>query len=271
MIFLPQVVPETAKMLCNVDTGTKPIFEIQDGHLKLSSEAGYTVESRTQAIAKVTEKLRNDGVVKGWRDEMYPISDSFYNKPIFLMERSAVSLLGVLEYGVHINGIVKEHPSDTPKMWMGRRSKTKSKFPGMLDHIAAGGQAAGLGLLDNVVKECQEEAGIPMDMTRAGVHAVGAVSYESFSNNKLTRCILYNFDLYLPKDFQPVPVDGEAEEFLLWSIDEVKASMAPDFADPIKPNCYIVIIDYLIRTGQVSPEAPGYLDVLRELRSGDCR
>eukprot|EP00984_Skeletonema_dohrnii_P003890 scaffold1339_cov129-Skeletonema_dohrnii-CCMP3373.AAC.1 len=29
-------------------------------------------------------------------------------------------------------------------MWMARRSKTKSKFPSMLDHIVAGGQPAGL-------------------------------------------------------------------------------------------------------------------------------
>jgi hypothetical protein len=36
---------------------------------------------------------------------------------------------------------------------------------------------------------------------------------------------------------------------------------------PSSPNCYPVIIDYLLRKGHVSPDVPGYLDVLRELRS----
>jgi hypothetical protein len=32
-----------------------------------------------------------------------------------------------------------------------------------------------------------------------------------------------------------------------------------------------VIIDYLVRHGHLSPDTPGYLDVVRELRSGACR
>jgi hypothetical protein len=48
-------------------------------------------------------------------------------------------------------------------------------------------------------------------------------------------------------------------------------SMDPECADPIKPNCYLVIIDFLVRRGFVSPDTPGYLDLVRELRSGDCR
>ena len=57
-------------------------------------------------------------------------------------------------------------------MWMARRSPTKSKYPNMLDHIVAGGQPVGIGLMDNVVKECMEEAGIPEDVTRAGIRPV---------------------------------------------------------------------------------------------------
>jgi 8-oxo-dGTP pyrophosphatase MutT (NUDIX family) len=252
------------------------VFEMTQGpqqSLTLASEAGTSVDSRTEAVAKVMEQLRNEGLVTGWRDELYPISDSFYNDPSFVMERSAVNLLGVLEYGVHINGLVRTSETDEPKMWIGRRSATKSKFPGMLDHLAAGGQPAGLSLLENVIKECEEEAGVPEDLARAGVQAAGAISYEHWDPHKdrVTRCVLFNYDLHLPKDFVPKPVDGEAEEFFLWTMDQVKESIALDYHDPIKPNCYVVIIDYLLRMGHVSPEAPGYLDVLRGLRSGDCQ
>ena len=153
----------------------------------------------------------------------------------------------------------------------------------MLDHIVAGGQPEGLSLMENVIKECEEEAGIPPEIARPGVNLrpAGVVSYEESQKHTLgssgesfytiSRVVLFNYDLYLPKDFVPKPVDGEVEEFFLWRIDQIKESMAPDYDDPIKPNCYLVIIDYLLRTGFVSPETKGYLDVLQELRSGDCR
>lgn len=41
-------------------------------------------------------------------------------------------------YGVHINGYVN---IDGEKyLWVAKRSDTKQTFPGMLDHIVAGGQ-----------------------------------------------------------------------------------------------------------------------------------
>jgi 8-oxo-dGTP pyrophosphatase MutT (NUDIX family) len=272
-ITLGKVTPSRAKLLSETDAGQGPVFAIQDGKVALTAVAGDTSESRTLAVEKVMEKLRDDGVVTGWRDELYPVAESFYSEPIFLMERAAVALLGIREYGVHVNGLVQSSPTEAPKMWLGRRSPTKSKYPGMLDHIAAGGQPAGIGLLDNVVKECFEEAGIPFDMTFAGIHAAGAISYEFYSSSKdqVTRAVMFNFDLYLPPDFEPKPVDGEMTEFILWDIQQLKESMDPDYPDPIKPNCYVVIIDYLLRTGKLSPEAPGYLDVLIGLRRGECR
>jgi len=127
--------------------------------------------------------------------------------------------------------------------------------------------------MENVIKECEEEAGIPPEIARSNIHATGVISYESFEpkRDKVSRVVLFNYDLYLPKDFVPKPVDGEVEEFFLWSIDQLKESMARDFPDPIKPNCYVVIIEYLLRMGYISPETPGYLDIVRELRSGDCK
>ena len=38
--------------------------------------------------------------------------------------------------------------------------KAKSTWPGMLDHIVAGAIPYGVSVLENVVKECEEEAGI---------------------------------------------------------------------------------------------------------------
>ncbi len=289
---LGKVDPKAAEILCSTSIKSAEggqVFEMtsgSDAYLTLSEKvAGTTVESRTKAVGMVMEILKETGVVKGWRDELYPVSDSFYNPPIFLMERAATDLLGVLSYGVHINGIQYSDDNDDsqlPLMWMARRSRTKSKYPSMLDHIVAGGQPAGLSLMENVIKECEEEAGIPPEIARPGVNLrpAGVVSYEEAQEcvvddenvfHTISRVVLFNYDLYLPKDFVPKPVDGEVENFFLWRIDQIKESMEPDYHDPIKPNCYLVIIEYLLRTGFVSPQTKGYLDVVQELRSGDCQ
>jgi hypothetical protein len=37
---------------------------------------------------------------------------------------------------------------------------------GMYDHIVAGGQPYGITPLDNVIKECEEEASIPIELAK---------------------------------------------------------------------------------------------------------
>ncbi|KAG6413826.1 hypothetical protein SASPL_126541 [Salvia splendens] len=40
-------------------------------------------------------------------------------------------------YGIHLNGYVEGEKQDY--LWVGKRSNTKSKYPGQLDHLVAGG------------------------------------------------------------------------------------------------------------------------------------
>ncbi len=126
----------------------------------------------------------------------------------------------------------------------------------------------------NLLSECKEEAGIPDEITKKGIKAIGAVSYEMKTGRSdyhmLERMVLFNYDLELPVDFEPVPVDGEVDEFIKWDVKEQFLSMSKDYHDPMKPNCYLCVIDYLLREGYVTPETTGYLDVFRELRSGNC-
>jgi hypothetical protein len=128
--------------------------------------------------------MKEQNIIQGWRDELFPVAATFYDEPIFAIERAAVSFLGVIEYGVHVIGLVQSPTNGTNEMWMARRSASKSKFPGMLDHIAAGGQPIGLSLVENVVKECYEEAGIPETITRQGLRPAGAVTYEHYAASK---------------------------------------------------------------------------------------
>ena len=45
--------------------------------------------------------------------------------------------------------------------WIARRSLSKPVGPGKLDQIVGGGVPIGVGLRDNLIKECAEEASIP--------------------------------------------------------------------------------------------------------------
>jgi hypothetical protein len=185
---LGKVRPAVAEMLCCCRGGGNKglaAFAVHgEGYLTLAGSAGSTYESRTAAVAGVMERLRDAGVIPGWRDELYPVGTGFYREPVFAMERAAVPWLGAIEYGVHINGLVQNEEDGETSMWMARRAADKSKYPGMMDHMAAGGQPVGLGLMENVIKECYEEAGVPEDLCRRGIRPAGAVSYETFNPSR---------------------------------------------------------------------------------------
>lgn len=137
-------------------------------------------------------------------------------------------------------------------------------------HAAA--QPHGIGLLDNVVKECQEEAGVPEALARRA-RSVGAVSYVAESAQSaiasVKRDVIFCFDLELPRDFVPAPVDGEVESFELWPAQRVMDTVA--FTDDYKDNCNLVLIDLFLRHGLVSPDMPGYVALLHGLRNAACQ
>jgi isopentenyldiphosphate isomerase len=75
------------------------------------------------------------------------------------------SMVTFQAYGVHMNGYTEDADGNL-HLWVARRSKTKQTWPLRLDHLVAGGQPFGLGCADNLVKECQEEAGIGRELAQ---------------------------------------------------------------------------------------------------------
>lgn len=147
------------------------------------------LHDRSNAVAVPLEQLHKEGVITGWRDEMYPVLTSFHAEPVLLMERSASVYFGIKAYGVHVNGYV-ENEDGSLDMWVARRSSSKPTWPGKLDHIVAGGQPYGISPMDNVIKECYEEAGIEPELASKAV-PVGAVSYCSKYSYGLKRDVLF--------------------------------------------------------------------------------
>lgn len=219
-----------------------------------------TYEDRSRAMAEVANILRGDGLVPGWRDEAYPVGPAFSEPAVFQIERAAVPIFGFRGYGVHLNGYVRD--GDQLKLWVAKRSLSKPTGPGKLDQVVAGGQPVGMGLHDNLIKECGEEANIPAALA-SKAKPVGTISYRTSRPEGLRDDMLFNFDLELPADFQPVNTDGEVSDFYLWSIAKVRDVL--DRTDDFKFNSGLVVIDFLVRHGFIDADDPDYSELVAGL------
>lgn len=191
----------------------------------------------------------------GWRNERYAVGERFGDAPLFLLERAALSYLGITGHGVHINGYIEK--PDGLYMWIAKRSPTKPTSPGKLDQIAAGGQPYGISLLDNVIKECEEEASIPRHLAQNAI-PVSATSYwYDLAPIGMRPDVIFNYDLKLPADFTPQVNDNEVDSFTLYAMPELLERLAA--TQDFKFNSAVVIIDFAIRHGLINAEHPDYL------------
>ncbi|KAJ6407109.1 hypothetical protein OIU84_010591 [Salix udensis] len=124
----------------------------------------------------------------------------------------------------------------------------------------------GMSCVANLIKECEEEAGIPLSLSNQAM-SVGAVSYVDVDGYRYKRDVLFCYDLELPGDFIPKNQDGEVESFKLIPVENVANVIRRTCF--FKPNCSLVILDFLFRHGYIRPECLGYLDLLQSLRSAD--
>jgi len=224
-----------------------------------------TPDARSEAIKPGLLALRDDGTITGWRDEIFPVTMGYGRAPLLRIERAAASLLGVRAYGVHVNGFVTLENGEH-ELWVGKRAANKQTFPSRLDHLVAGGLPDGMPPSECVVKECAEEASVPESLAR-NAKAVGLVSYSMNYQGCCKRDVLFCYDLELPEDFVPVPDDGEVESFKRYKVRDVIEIMAT--TDDFKPNCCLVIIDFCIRHGYITPDEPGFVQLVHSLRVGN--
>ena len=269
-VFLPLVVagqvvgrvrPPFARQLARWPT----VFEVSTGEVRLARRLD-SFSGRTEAVAAVTTQLHDEGIIARHHGEAYRVAASFSDPALLTIDRASVAWFGVRAYGQHLNGFVRR--DGEMLMWLGRRSRSKPSFPGMLDQLVAGGLPHGIALDDNLAKECWEEATIPATMAARAV-PVGTVSYARETDAGLKADLLFNYDLELPTDFVPRANDGEMEEFLLLPLAEVAALV--EHSNQLKDNCNLVVIDFLIRHGYLQPDHPQYTILCHGLhQNGPC-
>lgn len=222
-----------------------------------------TPAARTAAVDAVMRQLHAAGVVDTWVGETYPVVQAFGGAAVLEVERAAAAFLGVKSFGIHVNGLVQK--ADGLHVWTGVRTLRKPFWPGKLDQMVAGGMPTGMGLLENLIKEAQEEANIPASLA-ARAQAVTQISYQQASWRGLENSTIFVYDLWLPEDFVPVNTDGEVERFHLLPLAEV--ARLTQAVNVFKDNCNLVNIDLLLRTGMIQPSWPEYAEIGRTLYEG---
>ena len=220
------------------------------------------VKARSAAVTSLLKAWHTQGIITAWRDEPYRIATRYGAEPLLLLERAAASLFGVQKYGVHLNGYTWQ--SGVQYLWIARRSRHSPTYPSQLDQVVAGGLGAGYSAQQTLFKEAAEEASIPSGLAERA-KPVSLVSYCMTQHQNLVRDLLFIYDLELPPDFVPINSDGEVEAFHLWPVTQVidKVSETREF----KTNTNLVIIDFLVRHGYLTPEHPHYVEITQRLRS----
>jgi 8-oxo-dGTP pyrophosphatase MutT (NUDIX family) len=211
-----------------------------DGGVTLPDARAAEFPSLAQAMGKA-----------GWfrlRGEMFDVRAGEEGPAISMLDRGAVPSFGIVSHGVHCNGLVER--ADGLHIWVARRSATKLLDPGKLDHIVAGGISAGMGADDTLIKEAEEEAGVPASLAAQAMR-VGRLRYDMERDEGLRRDLLYCYDLVLPEDFAPMPSDGEVAAFELWPIAQAMETVRS--TNHFKFNVNLVLIDLFLRRGLIAP------------------
>lgn len=222
-----------------------------------------TAEARTDAVGEALAKLSEEGLLPGSDGEMYSVMAKFNGESLFEIDRPYCTSFGIINRGFHLNGLVGRGAE--AKMWIARRSMTKKRHPGLLDNMVAGGHPSGLSPQENLEKECAEEAGLSREQARRAV-SVGPISYCMEVERGLRRHTFWCYDLELGEAELPTPTDGEVESFTLMAPEEIARQI--EETDGFKYNSALVIIDWLLRTGRITPEHPDYLEIAQGLRGG---
>ncbi|KAI1359957.1 NUDIX hydrolase domain-like protein [Xylaria arbuscula] len=270
-LLLPDVVakmPWTDKF--HVDHDTKTV--------SIPWHEGAEVDFETRAITEQTQLARDRDsieILRKWREEPYRIlglPPASSGRPEVRMARAASAIFGIHTRGVHVLGYTRSEDSGEMMLWIPRRSPNKQTFPGMLDNTVGGGLTAGEDAFECLIREAEEEASLPGDVVRTHARAVGAISYFYVRDERaggrgevglLQPATQILYDLELPRDVKPVPLDGEVDEFLLWTPQQtIQALLEGQF----KPNSSLAWIDFFIRHGYITAQnEEDYMEVVARI------
>jgi 8-oxo-dGTP pyrophosphatase MutT (NUDIX family) len=201
--------------------------------------------ARSAALQVLARQLADAGQVRGWRDELFAVTDARDTPAMAVVERAAARFLGLLTFASHMNGIVDGDEDGQPALWISRRSPAKTVDPGMWDNLVAGGMPHGSDPLATLVRECEEESGIPPELAH-GAQAHGMIEVLRDLPEGVQWEQVYVYDLLLPPGFTPKNQDGEVSEHRRVEVTALLAIMS---AGAMTVDATLVTLDALARRG----------------------
>jgi len=144
--------PEVARYLVS---GT-PHFALADCGLLLLDD-GLDASGRSALLHDCALRLRDAGLLRGWRDELLDVRPTPDDAPIGVIERAACRTFGIATLAVHLNAF-----TPAGELIVARRALHKQIDPGLWDNLVGGMVPAGETEEQALSREAQEEAGLDL-------------------------------------------------------------------------------------------------------------
>lgn len=198
---------------------------------------GFDFRDRCALLADAAHRLRDAGLLAGWRNERLDVRPLAGGAPLATIERAACRALGIATHAVHMNGI-----GAGGRLYVARRADDKPIDPGLWDNLVGGMVAAGESELDALAREAKEEAGLDLALlapTRGGLVREQRPVREGYMVESVQV-----FDAVLPPGCEPRNEDGEVSAIELREIPEVLDAIE---RDEFTLEAALVTLDGLLR------------------------
>lgn len=219
-------------------------LEVRESAVVLTAAA----DDREAVLAELNDQLRELGLIRGWRDEAFPLLSPSTGRVMAVFERASARFWGTLTLGAHCNGWVAAESGEPQWLWIARRSLTKATDPGKLDNLIGGGVPSGQTPLQALIREGFEEAGLqPQQMLAVQPAAIIELHRDVPEGLQFER--LHAFDLELPAGLSPCNQDAEVS-----GIERMTLAQALDAASgpEMTVDAALVTLEFLLRQGAIA-------------------
>jgi 8-oxo-dGTP pyrophosphatase MutT (NUDIX family) len=215
---------------------------------------------RDAVLGDINATLHAEGLIRGWRGELFDLPDPATGAPLAHMERAAARFWGTLTRGAHANGYVADAAGRPGRLWIAQRARDKATDPGLFDNLVGGGVPSRQTPLQTLQREAWEEAGLQAHEVQSP--AAGRVL-------RLLRDVpeglqfedLYAYDLALPAGREPSNQDGEVQGFCCLQLEEALALAA---GEQMTVDAALTTLDFALRHRLLPPDETRRLAPLLE-------
>ncbi|KAK3313084.1 hypothetical protein B0H66DRAFT_608142 [Apodospora peruviana] len=201
------------------------------------------------------------GDLDQFSDRLLPVWGSYH---FFGIPYDIAGIFDIVTSSIHMT-IYTGKGADM-KIWVARRGKNKTAYPGMLDQCVSGGIDTRAGNLLKVIRrEAKEEANLGSDMKD-----VLPVNKISFLNIRPPQAgpvdagrpepgVRWVFEFEVGDDVRLETNERDMEGFERMTLDQVNEAL---LGKEFKPDCGLVMLDFMLRHGHIHVDHPEYKEIV---------